>query len=156
TFWQHTDRARYPGIATGVDESYLCCSSGTLAGLADGRTPAIAQAWARLAGASGPLGLPTGAEFAVTGGWAQRFQRGIITWTPRYGAHAVYGPLYTRLVANHGPGGQLGLPIEDQHWIHGGLLQRFSGGALTYSSHALAHAVWGAFYLRWAHEGGPL
>ncbi len=37
TFWQHTAWARYPGIASFVDESLFCCSPSALTGLADGQ-----------------------------------------------------------------------------------------------------------------------
>lgn len=155
TFWQHTDDASYPGIATPVDESYLCCGAGTLAGLSDGRTRQIVQLWMRLGGASGQLGLPVAAEVAVRQGWAQVYQRGLIVWTWRFGVHAVSGPIYARLVADGGLRSALGLPTGDAQRLPGGsLLQHFSSGVITYSAATGAHAVWGSFYARWAADGG--
>jgi uncharacterized protein with LGFP repeats len=47
--------------------------------------PAIAGAWAAQGYERGSLGYPTGSERAVTGGYAQRFQGGTLTWNSRTG-----------------------------------------------------------------------
>lgn len=155
TFWQHTDRARYPGISANVDESYFCCSSGTLAGLADGRTPQIQQLWAHLGGASGPLGLPTAAEVAVPGGWAQSYQHGEIIWAARYGARPITGSFFGRWLADGGVRSPFGVPMTDEHHVTSQVeVQDFTGGEFVYSLSTGVHGVPGAIYARWRHEGG--
>jgi len=155
TLWQHSDGAGYPGIADPVDESVFCCAVGMLAGLADGRTPAIARLWAQLGGASGVLGLPTGPETAVAGGWAQTYEHGLIGWTARVGAHVVMDPIWSRYTADGGPTRELGLPVTDATPGGPGVLtQAFAGGEITWSAATGAHGLTGGFLRRWTRDGG--
>lgn len=155
TLWQHTDAARLPGIGAAVDESYLCCGSGTLAALADGRTSAITALWRSLGGASGALGLPTGPEVPAPGGWAQPFQQGAVGYSPATGAHAVTGAIWTRWRTAGGAGGPLGLPVGDlARPTTSAQQQVFAGGVITSSTATGAHVLRGGYLARWRAEGG--
>ena len=158
TLWQHTDAARLPGISVPVDQSYLCCGSGTLTALSDGRTSAITALWRRLGGASGQLGLPTGPEVQAPGGWVQPFQQGAVGYSPTTGAHAVTGAYLTRWRAEGGPGGPSGLPTGDRLARPGGSSQQFAraGFYAGGSGRSLGvHVLPGGIRDRYEHLGGP-
>lgn len=155
TFWQHTSSFRVPGIVGPVDRNIMCCSAGTLAALADGRSLAITKLWRQLGGASGALGLPLGTEVAVAGGWAQTFQRGLIAHTKKYGAHPVLGKVYERYRAAGGARGTLGIPVARQRTHPLGILsQDFTGGTIVYTPAVGAHIVTGPILARWKADGG--
>ena len=154
TFWQHTSSARVAGIRTRVDESYLCCSAGTLAALSDGRSGPIVRLWKRLGGSSGVLGLPTGAERAVTGGWGQPFQHGWISTSRATGSHAVTGSTWQRWLQTGGATGPLGLPTGDLRTVAGSVTQQlFVGGRIVSSDATGAHSLRGALLGRWVRDG---
>lgn len=155
TIWQHTSSARIPGISGPVDENILCCSAGTLTALADGRTGPITRLWQQLGGASGTLGLPTGPERQVPGGWGRDFQRGFIASTPAHGTHAVTGSTWQRYAAAGGPAGALGVPTSDRRAFAAGVSeQSFSGGVIVASRATGAHALRGPLLTRWSRDGG--
>lgn len=154
TIWQHTSSARVPGIPTNVDHDVFCCGAGTLAALADGRSVAITALWRSLGGASGQLGLPVGTETAVPGGWAQTFERGLVTTTGQ-GTWAVLGDTYARYVATGGPTGPLGLPnAAEAQPVPGVWQQPFQHGVIARSTATGAHAVYGPALGRWLADGG--
>jgi GH25 family lysozyme M1 (1,4-beta-N-acetylmuramidase) len=155
TIWQHTSSARVPGIPTAVDHDVFCCGAGTLAALADGRSVAITKLWRALGGASGQLGLPMGTETAVPGGWAQTFERGLVTTTGQ-GTWAVLGDTYARYTATGGPTGPLGLPNGAEAQVLPGVWQQpFQHGVIARSATTGAHAVYGPALGRWLADGGP-
>lgn len=155
TFWQHSSSYKVAGIVGAVDHSYLCCSAGTLAALADGRSRQIAALWRRLGGASGALGLPLGPEAAVPGGWGQVFQRGYVATTRMHGTHAVLSPLWDRYRTVGAGAGPLGVPVADAKFIAPGIIeQRFVGGRILHSSVTGAHALTGQVNRRWTADGG--
>lgn len=158
TFWQHTSSSRIPGIPGYTDHNWMCCSSGTLAALADGRSREIAGLWRRLGGASGHLGLPLGPEVQLAGGWGQTFEKGFVA-TTRNGTHAVLGPVWERYRASGGAGGSLGVPRGASTIIGkvGGRevsQQLFVGGRILYSGATGAHVLRGGILDRWVAEGG--
>lgn len=154
TFWQHTSSARVPGIPTAVDSDRFCCAVGVLQGLADGRTPAIKQLWRALGGASGTLGLPVGSEVPTGGGWAQTYEKGLITST-RQGTWAVTGDSYASYVRTGGINGPLGLPTSSESQAASGIWrQYFVGGQIIRSTTTGAHAVFGTVLSRWLVDGG--
>ena len=155
TLWHHTNSARLPGIPSAVDQSYLCCGSGTLAALSDGRTSAITALWRSLGGASGQLGLPTGPEAQGPGGWVQPFQQGSIGYSQAAGAHAVTGEVWTRWQAQGGAGGPMGLPTGDlARPTASARQQQFAGGLITSSTAAGTHLLRGDYLTRWSSAGG--
>ena len=155
TFWQHTSSARVPGIGGAVDHDVMCCSAGTLAALADGRTGPITRLWKRLGGASGALGLPLGPEAAVPGGWGQRFERGFIASTRAHGTWAVQSPLWARYASMRGPSGSLGVPTAAATSpVRGVVLQQFTGGLLVWSKATGAQPLQGVMLQRWKRDGG--
>lgn len=154
TFWQHTSSARVPGIPTRVDHNRFCCAAGVLQGLADGRSTAIARLWRGLGGASGKLGLPLGPETAVRGGWAQTYEKGLITST-RQGTWAVLGDDYVRYVQTGGLHGPLGVPTSSEVEVAPGVSrQYFVGGQIIRSAATGAHALHGPVLSRWLVDGG--
>lgn len=154
TFWQRSSSAHVPGIAGYSDVDSMCCSAGTLAALADGRTTAITALWRKLGAASGSLGLPLGAEAAIPGGWGQRFQRGFVASTPAYGTFAVQGAVYARYLADGGASGPLGVPTSAQSVLYGVTTQTFSGGLIVSTPVTGAHALAGPLATRWNSDGG--
>lgn len=151
TFWQHSSTSRLPGIPGYVDMNVMCCSSGTLAALADGRSSEITRLWRKLGGASGVLGLPLGTETAVSGGWAQSFQHGMVATTKAHGTHAVLAPIYDRYRSTP----DLGVPTGDQQaQALGVVTQSFTGGEVVYAPSVGAHAIRGALATRWRADGG--
>jgi uncharacterized protein with LGFP repeats len=155
TFWQHTSSARVPGIVGAVDHDVLCCSAGTLAGLADGRSRAITALWRRMGGASGTLGLPLGPETAVPGGWGQRFERGYIASTKAHGTWPVISPMWERYQSLRGATGPLGVPTGAvRSPVRGVRTQTFTGGTLVWSRLTGAQPVVGVMLQRWRKDGG--
>jgi lysozyme len=155
TFWQHSSTSRLPGIPGYVDHNVMCCSAGTLAALADGRSSPITALWRRLGGASGVLGLPLGPEQPVAGGWAQTFQRGMVATTRGHGTFPVLGQVYSRYAASGGATGALGVPVGNQQALGFGVVQQvFAGGRIVSSSLTGAHALRGPVLTRWLRDGG--
>jgi GH25 family lysozyme M1 (1,4-beta-N-acetylmuramidase) len=155
TFWQHTSSARVPGIVGAVDHDVLCCSAGTLAGLADGRSRVITALWRRMGGASGTLGLPLGPETAVPGGWGQRFERGYIASTKAHGTWPVISPMWERYQSLRGATGPLGVPTGAvRSPVRGVRTQTFTGGTLVWSRLTGAQPVLGVMLQRWRKDGG--
>jgi uncharacterized protein with LGFP repeats len=132
----------------------MCCSAGTLAALADGRSGPITRLWRKLGGASGPLGLPLGPEASVPGGWGQSFEHGFIATTKR-GTWAVRSPLWQRYQSLRGPSGPLGVPVgAATEPVRGIVTQQFSGGILVWSRATGAQPLTGVMLARWRHDGG--
>ncbi|MFN2537522.1 MAG: GH25 family lysozyme [Mycobacteriales bacterium] len=155
TFWQHTSNARVPGIAGAVDHNVMCCSTGTLAALADGRSGPITRLWRRMGGASGTLGLPLGTETAIPGGWAQVFERGYVATTKAHGTWPVLEPIWGRYRAMRGAAGPLGVPTGSvTSPARGVLTQSFTGGTMVWSKLTGAQPVTGLILARWRQDGG--
>ncbi len=155
TFWQHSSTGRVAGIPGLVDRNEMCCSTGTLTALADGRSRAIAGLWRQLGGASGALGLPLGPEAAIPGGWGQTFQKGYVASTRARGTHAVLGAVWDRYRTAGGAKGTLGVPTAGQQTVAPGVTQQvFAGGRIVHSSVTGAHTVRQAILARWLSDGG--
>ena len=149
TFWQYSSTSRLPGIPGYVDHNVMCCGTGTLMALADGRSRAIAALWRRLGGASGSLGLPLGTEEPVPGGWGQVFQRGYVA-TTRAGTFPVLGAVWNRYRITR----SLGVPLSAAS-VSGGVTQQvFSGGRIVGSAATGMHSLRGAVLQRWLRDGG--
>jgi uncharacterized protein with LGFP repeats len=116
------------------------------------RTRWAAQGWER-----GGLGYPVSDERCGLsgGGCFQRFQGGSVYWAPGLGAHAVRGALRDRWGALAWERGRLGYPVAGEvcGLRDGGCFQPFQGGAVYWSPHTGAHAVFGVIRDRWASRG---
>jgi uncharacterized protein with LGFP repeats len=96
-----------------------------------------------------------GTETAVPGGWAQTFERGLVTSTGK-GTWAVLGDTYARYAATGGPTGPLGLPNGAENQPLPGVWQQpFQHGVIARSAATGAHAVYGPALGRWLADGGP-
>jgi lysozyme len=155
TFWQRSSSGRVPGIPGDVDLNVMCCSAGTLAALADGRSGPITALWRKLGGASGALGLPLGREMALAGGWGQTFESGFVASTRAYGTHAVLAPVLARYRTAGGTRGALGVPTGAAKLVAPGVtMQSFAGGRIVSSTATGAHVVAGPVLTRWLEDGG--
>ena len=118
---------------------------------------AIRDKWAALGWETGQLGYPTSDEFCNLrdGGCAQRFQGGLIYWTPNTGAHPVWGAIGTAYADVRWESSTLGYPISDEfcNLRDGGCGQRFQGGLIYFSKATGAHPVWGEIGKKYAQLG---
>ena len=124
---------------------------------------AVGAAYASAGGSSGPLGYPLSAETELSGdaGQVQRFQGGLITWSPSTGARVVWGAVLAAWTATGQHTGFLGLPVANEETLPDGRgkVARFQGGSIYWSSASGAHPVGGAIARSWAATGsvsGPL
>lgn len=102
----------------------------------------ILSEWRALGGETGRLGCPTDREADTSaspqgsGGRAATFAGGTVVWHtsgPRAGQAYSVVACYRRYFQFGGPGGWLGLPINDAENTPDGQRQMFEGGSLTYS-----------------------
>jgi hypothetical protein len=77
---------------------------------------AIRQHWIELGGAGGFLGLPVTDESGTPDGIGRfnRFEGGMIYWTPSTGAHEVHGAILDRWTALRFERSYLGYPVSDE------------------------------------------
>lgn len=83
----------------------------------------------------GPLGYPTGNEFCglVDSGCAQRFQGGLIYWSPGTGAHPVRGAILAHYASTGYERGPLGYPINAESPANNGVItQSFRNGQVAF------------------------
>ncbi len=115
---------------------------------------AIGARYAALGGATGRLGFPADSEMAVDDGYVQRFQRGVIAWTPRLAATEVWGAIGDRYAQLGGVGGRLGFPAGPERQVGDGYVQDFAAGSIQWSPATGAAETWGAIGARYAALGG--
>ena len=102
-------------------------------------------------GARGALGVPVAAARALGGAaTVQRFAAGRIVWSQATGAHAVWGDLEARWLADGGATSPEGLPTTEA----GAVSQQFMGGGLYRGTDGL-HLVPGAMRDQYEQLGGP-
>ncbi|WP_432560959.1 CAP domain-containing protein [Kineococcus sp. SYSU DK003] len=106
---------------------------------------AIGQAYGAAGANTGFLGLPMGREFGPLrgGGYGQHFAGGSIYWSAASGAQVVRGAIRDRWAAAGWENSSLGYPTGAEFGIRGGLVQRFQGGAVYWSTATGAQAVTG-------------
>jgi len=124
---------------------------------------AILKHFAWLNHERGQLGLPTSGERCDlrAKGCLQRFQGGVVYWSPTTGAHAVWGGIRTRWAGLGWENGQLGYPIGNEGCglRDKGCYQKFEGGIMYWSHASGAHPTWGAILTRYSalkFERSPL
>ncbi|WP_380170390.1 CAP domain-containing protein [Kineococcus sp. DHX-1] len=113
---------------------------------------AIRDRWASLGWENSWLGYPTGAEFTVRGGVAQRFQGGTVYWSPATGAQALGGAVLAGYGAAGWENGSLGFPTTTAASLPAGSFAHFQGGSV-YSGPAGTFAVTGPVRTAWAAQG---
>jgi len=120
----------------------------------------ILKAYGVLKWETGRLGYPTSSEIALPGGALSRFQGGYIYWSPATGAHPVMGPVLTAYGAQKWETGRLRYPTSDEIALPGGgILSRFQGGNIYWSSRTGAHWVIGSIlgvYKTQGYQAGAL
>ncbi|MCI2239626.1 NlpC/P60 family protein [Paenibacillus sp. TRM 82003] len=117
---------------------------------------AIREEWARTGWENGPLGFPTSAEFTVRdGGRVQRFEGGLVLWTPALGAHEVRGAFGGLFAAQGWENGYLGFPVTGEVALatDGGRMQTFQGGTAYWVEGIGAKVVRGAIQGAWGRSG---
>lgn len=119
-------------------------TAGLAGGAACGQTlsaPILGE-WRALGGETGRLGCPTDHEADTSaspqgsGGRAATFTGGTVVWHtsgPRAGQAYSVVACYRRYFQFGGPGGWLGLPVNDAENTPDGQRQMFEGGSLTYN-----------------------
>ncbi|NNG39159.1 peptidoglycan DD-metalloendopeptidase family protein [Flexivirga sp. ID2601S] len=92
----------------------------------------IRERWGEFGWENGALGYPTSDEFdgSKPGGRVQRFQGGVMYWTPAGDAHPVWGLMFERYTQDGWEGGRWGYPVSDERRTGAGWEQDFEGGRM--------------------------
>ncbi|MDO5285817.1 MAG: M15 family metallopeptidase [Actinomycetia bacterium] len=114
----------------------------------------IGQLFHAYGGTGSHLGFPVSGETAVAGGSMQRFQNGSIWWSPQTGPVDTWGQIDTEFRQVSSVSSPLGFPTGREQAYHGGVIQSFQGGEVTWYPGAGAHAIWGAVRNLWLGYGG--
>ena len=95
---------------------------------------AIRDKWGAYGWESGPLGFPLTDEAAARAdnGRYNLFPGGAIYWSPRSGAHVVWGAIRDLWVSNGAESGRYGFPTGEEYDYQGGKAQDFQGGRITW------------------------
>lgn len=104
------------------------------AGPAVGPIGAIRDRWIALGGTRSVVGAPLTAELTTpdrTGRYTV-FERGSVYWTPRTGAHEVYGAIRDRWAAQRWEAGRLGYPTRGEYDVPGGRATDFERGRILW------------------------
>ena len=104
------------------------------------------------------LGLPLSSEVPsrVAGSPVQRFERGLMYWSPSYGPVEVIGGIAAAYRSLGAEGSALGIPVavERNGATRGSRVQDFTGGQILWSGPTGAHAVYGQIAQRYRSAGG--
>jgi len=137
---------------------YQRFSGGTLSGSPSGGVLAVYGAyrdlWSKTGGAGGSLGLPTSSESCNGVNCAQSFQKGVIGWTPKYGAVAVTGRYLAAWQAQGAGDGRLGGPRSAPSCSGSICTQAFQTGVLTTAPSGALVTVAGEYQSVWNRAGG--
>ncbi|HEU5000873.1 MAG TPA: SpoIID/LytB domain-containing protein [Lapillicoccus sp.] len=104
-------------------------------------------------GAAAALGVPTGAEHAVSGGSEQVFARGRVLWSSATDAHPLWGAIEQGWT-NRGGLGAMGFAATDELRDGPVAYQNFQVGQVVWSASTGAHATWGAIRATWTGRSG--
>jgi hypothetical protein len=127
----------------------------------DHNAPCLPQGWTpiqarytALGGPTSPLGVSSGAEYAVGHGLAQNYVQGRI-YQAGSTVHYVLGAVLSTYLALGGPTGAFGFPTSDDIAdVNGGHHGTFQNGAYVQASAVGAFAMQGAILQRWLDLGG--
>ncbi len=118
---------------------------------------AIFQRYGALGWEQSPLGYPTTDELGTPDGIGRfsAFQRGNIYFTPRTGARAVWGAIFSRYGSLGFETGLLGYPVTDELATPDriGRYNHFEAGSIYWSPQTGAHPIQGGFLDVWAQLG---
>jgi uncharacterized protein with LGFP repeats len=107
----------------------------------------------------GRLGYPVARQICglVGGGCFQRFQGGIVYYSPASGAHTVGGAIYGVWASRGFEAGALGYPTSEESCGTGaqGCVQQFQKATLAWSPSTGAQYVSGPIGAAWLAAGGP-
>ncbi|WP_172421791.1 glycoside hydrolase family 70 protein [Enemella evansiae] len=117
----------------------------------------IRDKWGQLGWEGGFYGYPTSDEFCGLrdGGCGQRFQNGLILWSPATDAHAVQGRILAAYADLGWENSKLGYPLQEEFCglRDGGCVQRFQGGLIYWSRATDSRVVLGAIEQAYANQG---
>lgn len=122
---------------------------------------AIRSKWLTSGAEGGPLGFPTSEEYPIGLGQAQKFQNGVIYWSPSTDSHmTTRGDIESRFITLGGPAGPLGFPAGEKTAAGNGWVQQFSAGYLLWGPSSGAKILDPETYQAWAansqHFGWPV
>jgi hypothetical protein len=112
---------------------------------------AIRDRWAALGWENG-LGYPTTDEFPIKDGVLQRFERGLVYWSPATGAREVKGAILSTYGSVGWENG-LGYPTTGEVPVRGGAFNHFQRGSVYWSPATGAQVVKGAILDKWGRTG---
>lgn len=118
---------------------------------------AIYSKYHKLGGPQGRLGYPVSSEqHDGAGGARNHFQHGIIEWSKKFGAHALWGVVLDRWLHEGGAAGRLGHPLTDfGHLTHGGgVSARFQQGYVFWGKATGARIMTDPIHHCWSTLGG--
>ncbi|MDO5684092.1 MAG: L,D-transpeptidase family protein [Propionibacteriaceae bacterium] len=110
---------------------------------------AIYGTYGSLGWEGGRLGRPTSSEEAggVAGSRVTRFENGVIVWSPRTGASALYGAILQTYQSLGGEAGVLGLPTSSEFTAgRGARAVNFQRGVILWTPATGAQPVYGAIF----------
>lgn len=112
---------------------------------------AIGVKYYSIGGPSSQLGRSVSSEFPTSGGAMQRFQGGIIFWSPVGGAHPLWGAIENKWYVGH----DAGWPIRDEESLGGGAVaQHFTNGTMYYTPQIGLHYIGAGIREAWWNKGG--
>ena len=115
----------------------------------------IARRYETASAEGGALGYPVGAELAVAGGRASRFQRGRISSSPSTGVALLRQQAAARFAALDAEAGPLGFPTADDRVLpDGGTAAVFQRGRISWSARTGAWETRGDIATAYAALGG--
>ncbi|MDO5077155.1 LGFP repeat-containing protein [Corynebacterium sp.] len=117
---------------------------------------AIEKKYERLGGERGKLGKPlTRIVEAGDGGAKAVYEHGMLYWSPRTGAHAMYNEFLIKFILLGGESGLLGMPTTDVEKVGSGARQGFEQATWLYSAQDSGiHYIGGRIHERWQRLGG--
>ena len=149
----HRD-SNFFGVFRKYDKGYIYYTADTGAHEVHG---AILGKWASLGFEKSSLGYPKSDETKTADGTGRfnRFERGMIYWSPATGAHEVHGAILSEWAGESAQKGPLGYPVSDEtHTADGiGRFSRFQRGSIYYSPSTGAHEIHGAILGKWSLLG---
>uniref|UniRef100_UPI003FA52894 LGFP repeat-containing protein n=1 Tax=Kineococcus sp. G2 TaxID=3127484 RepID=UPI003FA52894 len=92
----------------------------------------IREKYASLGWENSFLGYPLTDEVLLPGGAFTHFQGGSIYFSPRTGAHVVFGAIRDRWASLGWENSRLGYPRSDEYDVPGGRRSDFTGGSITW------------------------
>jgi len=117
----------------------------------------ILDKWSEMGFERSLLGYPAEDEKGTPDGVGRfnRFERGMIYWTPNTGAHEVHGFILDKWTSLGFERSFLGYPVSDEEGTPDGIgrFSRFQGGMIYSTANAGTHEVHGDILAKWASLG---